>query len=71
MRKTLLLLALMGSLNVMADSITVSKLRHIGPFAVKSPVLIDSVDNAQKKFCQSSTIPNAATIFSSIGVPLS
>lgn len=52
MRKTLLLLALMGSLNVMADSITVSKLRHIGPFAVKSPVLIDSVDNAQKKYSE-------------------
>ena len=52
MRKTLLLLALMGSLNVMADSITVSKLRHIGPFEVKSPVLIDSVDNAQKKFSE-------------------
>ena len=49
MRKTLLL---MGSMNVMADSITVSKLRHIGPFAVKSPVLIDSVDNAQKKYSE-------------------
>lgn len=34
----------------MADSICVSKVRMAGPYKVVNPIVIDSIDNAQKKF---------------------
>lgn len=35
---------------VMAQSVKVEQVRHCGPFRVQNPVLIDSVDAAQKKY---------------------
>ena len=50
MRKLTLLLAIMCSIGIMADTIEVKTVRHIGPFTVKDPVVLDSINNAQKKY---------------------
>ena len=50
MRKLTLLFAIMCSIGIMADTIEVKTVRHIGPFTVKDPVVLDSINNAQKKY---------------------
>ena len=37
---------------VSADTLEIKKVRHAGPFRAVSPVVLDSVDNAQKKYAE-------------------
>lgn len=50
MKSLLVSLLMIVTTIAMAQSVKVDNVRHCGPFRVQSPVLIDSVDAAQKKF---------------------
>ena len=34
----------------MADTLTIDRVRHVGPFTVKAPLVLDSIDNSQKRY---------------------
>ena len=50
MRNISLLLALFAGVAAMADTLSITKVRHSGPYEVKAPVVFDSINNAQIKY---------------------
>lgn len=50
MRNISLLLALFAGVAAMADTLSITKVRHSGSYEVKAPVVFDSINNAQIKY---------------------
>ena len=50
MRHLLTLLAIACTTAAMADTLDIERVRHIGPFNVKAPLVLDSIDNSQKRY---------------------
>ena len=54
----------MASATLKADNV-VNKVRHAGPFRISQPIVLDSIDNTQKRFAENTMADNA------INAPLS
>ena len=51
-RLLIAIIAMALQVTASADSLEIKKVRHAGPFRSVSPIVLDSVDNAQKKFSE-------------------
>ena len=60
----LVLPLVMASATLKADNV-VNKVRHAGPFRISQPIVLDSIDNTQKRFAENTMADNA------INTPLS